>query len=93
MLTDILFCLGDETFVGSVTIEVDSMTRAEVGCESIIPSLPKEAWASFVSIGSSLGLLSKFMNNIYVSMLCDMMKNTTIPSGSALSSTGLFWNN
>jgi hypothetical protein len=44
--------------------EVNSILSAEVGYDSIIPSLPKEACASLVSIGSSFGLSFNSVNSL-----------------------------
>ena len=57
--TEALLWVGDGTSEDFSVAEVDSIRSAEVGCDSIIPSLPKDACASLVSIGSSFGLSFK----------------------------------
>jgi hypothetical protein len=56
--------IGDETFVGFSLTEVGSVASAEVGCDSRIPSLPKDTCASLVSIGSSFGLSFNSINDV-----------------------------
>lgn len=64
ILTEILLGVCDATFVDFSMTEVDSIISAEGGCDSMIPSLPKETCASVVSIGSSFGLSSNPINDI-----------------------------